>query len=546
MNITQVELIYNATAGIIMYSINQKFMIPNLSRTATKILRFLPFFLVFFWLIITIRLSVNSPYAPPGDDQRELAIINNIQNGNFTHDALYLGYRAWYPSLFHYYAAVLSKLFHFSAQQIFTRYTYIVSLPTVLITAFVFNVMFPPAIAFTALALFLFVIPWTTFLYALFTHPLTMAIGLFYLTFFCYWKSVTTKKILWSLLSGIAFGLVILEHPVTSIVTGLTISIYEVTQRRSWFHFLITMLTAFLISAPYTLPLIFIYHLKVQNTSGVVNLGTFGNLEAELPHLLFGYDFSRYLILFFLFTGLSVSLIKKTPLGRLALTAFITSITIMFASVAQVLKYIPQIIPFSVPNEFQGYYQASGLILIAIGLNFWTIKIAEILPKFRKVIFYLFPLFMICVVVLISFPDIVMRYESASRQLTSNNYGGWADVAKWINSHTRINDVFLVSQDRAHFVIGGLTGRKVVATLYGFANAFVDQKSRDEDSNRMYQTSDIKLFMEKAAIYNVKYVIVSDFEAYAVPQADFTKFKNQTHFRTVFNQKGIIIYQVIN
>ena len=54
-------------------------------------------FLSFWFLTIFSNTFDLKENLPPGDFQRDTAIILNIQNGNILLDANYLGERAWYP-----------------------------------------------------------------------------------------------------------------------------------------------------------------------------------------------------------------------------------------------------------------------------------------------------------------------------------------------------------------------------------------------------------------------------------------------------------------
>ncbi|WP_240921895.1 glycosyltransferase family 39 protein [Thermococcus sp. ES12] len=99
------------------------------------------------------------------------------------------------------------------------------------------------------------------------------------------------------------------------------------------------------------------------------------------------------------------------------------------------------------------------------------------------------------------------------------------EVSSWIWNNTERDDVIATSEE-VGMVLNALTGRPIVATLYGHGNTFIDNQKRREDLEQLF-TSSCNRKKEIVARYDVKVIItepfvyehwnVTDIECIAVP-----------------------------
>ena len=83
------------------------------------------------------------------------------------------------------------------------------------------------------------------------------------------------------------------------------------------------------------------------------------------------------------------------------------------------------------------------------------------------------------------------------------------DVSDWILNHMGRDDVIATSE-KAGMMLNALTGRPIVATMYGHGNTFLDNEQRRRDLATLFTRSceEEQLIAEK---YHVKYIILEPF-----------------------------------
>ena len=83
------------------------------------------------------------------------------------------------------------------------------------------------------------------------------------------------------------------------------------------------------------------------------------------------------------------------------------------------------------------------------------------------------------------------------------------EVSDWISGHTKRDDIIATSEE-AGMMLNALTGRPIIATMYGHGNTFIDNEQRRKDLATLFTGSceEKRLIVEK---YHVKYIVLEPF-----------------------------------
>ncbi len=85
----------------------------------------------------------------------------------------------------------------------------------------------------------------------------------------------------------------------------------------------------------------------------------------------------------------------------------------------------------------------------------------------------------------------------------------FVEVSEWIRTHASRDDVIATSEE-AGMMLNALTGRPIVATLYGHGNTFLNNDARRRDLETLF-TGSCNEKREVADRYNVRYIIIEQF-----------------------------------
>ncbi|OGG09605.1 hypothetical protein A2154_03035 [Candidatus Gottesmanbacteria bacterium RBG_16_43_7] len=187
--------------------------------------------LLILWFIHLCYFTPLVPFAPPGDYQRDAAIIYNILKGNLGRDPTYLKEVAFYPYLYHLYMAGIHIITGIPVQTLLVSYPYLVSVPTLTMILLGSYWLFSSTmviLVITVAALLSF--PWLRDAFAQATHSIILSFGIFTLTLSIYFKATTVRRFWLYILTGIAVALTIQTH----LVAGMTISAVIFFQISYW------------------------------------------------------------------------------------------------------------------------------------------------------------------------------------------------------------------------------------------------------------------------------------------------------------------------
>lgn len=85
----------------------------------------------------------------------------------------------------------------------------------------------------------------------------------------------------------------------------------------------------------------------------------------------------------------------------------------------------------------------------------------------------------------------------------------FVEVSEWIRTHSSRDDVIATSEE-AGMMLNALTGRPIVATLYGHGNTFLNNDARHRDLRTLF-TGSCNEKREVVDRYNVRYIILEQF-----------------------------------
>lgn len=95
------------------------------------------------------------------------------------------------------------------------------------------------------------------------------------------------------------------------------------------------------------------------------------------------------------------------------------------------------------------------------------------------------------------------------RWISSRPLPAEARAADWIKRNTGVYDVFLCRPQTGYRLVGGMTGRKLVAPLAGYANIAAPIARLREDNKRLLETDDPDEFRRLAVNeHQVRYLLV--------------------------------------
>jgi len=182
---------------------------------------------------------------------------------------------------------------------------------------------------------------------------------------------------------------------------------------------------------------------------------------------------------------------------------------------AYLRRFVGRSLPLLVPHEFQWHGQLAVGILAAIALVWIAREAAGYrgrVPGFSSPRSAPFAVgcAWACLVMLVIGPDAadaVRRIDD--RWISSRPLPAEARAADWIKRNTGVYDVFLCHPQTGYRLVGGLTGRKLVAPLAGYANVAAPVPKLHEDNKRLLKTDDPDEFRRLAVNeHQVQYLLV--------------------------------------
>ena len=504
------------------------------------------------------------------DQFREIGMAQAVLDHRYGSDQLYAGETIWYNPLTSTLTATVSFLTRIPIALVVTRAgPYLNLLAPIAFYVLVVS-LFNRRIALAAGAAFLFAPigdapAWAAPSYSpwIFSQSLTQAF--FYFGVLSWGKALRTSEGRWYLISGAMLGVTFLGHTAPAVILGaimvFTALKSSIAQRsgglRNVFHakeirgLAVSVAVAFVVGLPFTISILFHYHLKVVNS--VPSNWVYPPLAiGELPNLL-----RDHLSWVFLFAMIGLLALLFRPTNRESRTVLLSWLILCWVALAvNELQQIPspQLHLMFVPaHHFLFYATSAEYILFGIGLVVVCDFIAQrfgpnLHDKMRERgsralpsagVLYATGLILFIGCAWIVYPRRFDFTTARSQAIGFQERKAYLNGYRWILSNTKPDDVFLSLTGDLDLSVVGPADRKVVVTCQAeFSNPYVDWKARSEAATRMVDklAAGAPDALDALQQYNVNYIITSPM--------DFLEGAQFSYLSKQFADDDIVIYRV--
>lgn len=474
---------------------------------------------------------------------RDVGAAQNILDGGYGKDPIYLGEASWYPPLVSTLVAGISTITGTPAMVVAARAGIHLALLPLAAFSFLLWRSFGRIAVLCGVSGYLYLIhgpapAWlapslSPYLFAICLMHGAFCIGL-YMAFRL--ARPSASWLLWCG-SGLLVALAFLGHPSTAMIlcllmggVGVNVLLKVVQDKQPPFRQLtrVVVFTIIGLAGAWVLlsPVIEAYHMESQNSYSTT-WQMDGLLLTDLPRTLLKRPLFVNLLIGF---GFFVTLRGRDSISAILLyaTAIITGL-LLWSSVSSELANTHEqvvILSFVPAYHFVFYLELMGCLFFAVGCATvvkWSIghlqrrfsfpmyvrlhdQLRE--PRIRQATTAMGALLLLVLLPLVI--DLMHRkYESMVRKAAARPTDPYAPSFAFISAETAPTDVFL-TQDRVAMDLISPAGRKLVATDRYFSNPYVDLAPRAADRDSMFtfiQEDRVKDFLKLAAVYSVDFVI---------------------------------------
>ena len=528
--------------------------------------RRLPIALVLLMCVIALarNYAIVREFDWPGFDIefREMAAAQTLLDEGFGPDSSYQGERIWYNPLPAGVAAIGSRVTGVPLHKFIVRVGPWLNLLAPLALFWLVAVLFDAWCGVAATAAFLFMTGTNLPFYYSATYspwfaPENFGQAPFYVALLPLSRSFNAPSSGWRDAGiGALLGVIFLCHTAPALLFGgilLVLTAVEVLDRRAIKPAALrlgrVLGVALLVSAPFLLQIIGVYHLRVVNTlpsaspSGILDPNEFPVLAAKLMRLpviaaaLYAIRLAvrrdRAAVLLLAWIGLAGSFIGYRYISAAAQHVGLT---------------LPSIVP-----AYHFLFYSMAWVSIAFGCFICEAAawLARVRGWHREAVIMAAVLGLVAVHV----PSYLQRDDFTVIRAQARQTAGRLSVAgyEWVRAYATSDDVFLCTDGASLFLVAPAGGR-VVATDQYFSNPFVDWRTRDRDRAAMFhalRTHDFALFDQLAAGYHVRFIVApgsrldsldgqdSDLEFRFVPSE-----LPSDRFRKAFQAEDLTIFEV--
>lgn len=359
---------------------------------------------------------------------------------------------------------------------------------------------------------------------------------IFFASLLAYWYARRARWY-WAAGPGVLWGAAFLMHTAPAVVLGLVFlglagldvwSFRRSHRKRDVFLPLVRFLTmaaaAFLVSLPYTWPILSKYAFKIENPWPTWYVDPFIDLK-RLPQVLAE---SISISTLFALGGLVHLCLRRGNTRRKRLIMLWLAIPLLLLAYAFVWQFFDARriqLPHLVPGHHTLLFSyAVKALLIGAGIQGFINIALKLIARFagRTTGRNLEPgarwprttlaLLATAAVIGVSYPSFI-RWPDYTRTSDKAAYNAQHDDSRrtydWIVHSTEITDVFLCEWDLAARIVGA-TGRKLVANMIWYSNVYVDFQERVSAKEAMFEAiraGEAARFRELAAQWKVAYVL---------------------------------------
>ncbi|MEY2601205.1 MAG: hypothetical protein QOJ36_524 [Verrucomicrobiota bacterium] len=527
------------------------------------------FVLIAIALINGIKTTAGVAWPYDLDQFRDIGMAQAILDHRYGTDHLYLGETIWYNPLVSAIVAVISSVGRIAPPVVVTQAGAYLNLFAPIAFYILVTYLFDRLVALAAVAAFLFAPigdapSWAAATYSPWIFSQNLAQGFFYLTLVAYCKAIGSNQWRWHLIVGILLGITFLGHTAPAVILGMIMFVglimnpvtrSQVDVRSVLFRktlpLLLILVAAFIVSLPFTLSILFHYHLRILNP--VPSNWIYSPLAIDkLPDFL-----RRYLSWFSAIAALGLVVLIGRRSGQAGKIALLTWLMICCAALAvNELQQItsPQLHLMFVPaHHFLFYLRALENILFGIGLvwacRFLARGLSSLFRKrqnqldhFRREAEVAFVALAVAAFLILVYPKYRDRFDFTNARSQAVSFAErktYLDAYRWILANTKPVDVFLSLNGDLDLSIVGPADRKVVVISQPeFSNPYVDWKSRFNIASQVVDklTSAPSNALAALAANGVNYIITAP-----IDQFDRDPF---SFLSKEFAEDDVIIYKV--
>jgi hypothetical protein len=232
-------------------------------------------------LISGIKTSAGVAWPYDLDQFRDIGMAQAVLDHRYGADHLYLGETIWYNPLVSTIVAAISGVSGIAPPLVVTQAGAYLNLFAPIAFYVLVTYLFGRLVALVAVAAFLFAPigdapSWAAATYSPWVFSQNLSQGFFYLTLVAYGKAIESQQWRWHFVVGILLGVTFLGHTAPAVILGMIIVIglmmNPVPHRRlrpalipKTLPLLLILFVAFIVSLPFTISILFHYHLRILN-----------------------------------------------------------------------------------------------------------------------------------------------------------------------------------------------------------------------------------------------------------------------------------------
>lgn len=544
--------------------------------------RLIPYLVVLLLILYSLSIGMKSSTEIrrtfDGDLQRNLSQAQSMLDGNPLSDPNYLDEKIWYNPLVPAVTALISKVSGVPPDIVNLRAGAFLNILAPVCFFILLLLAFDAVTAAFSTFAMLFLITaglpvYFTGTYSPIMYALHFAPAFFFIGIIFHLKAVQTGISKWHFLTGVFLGLTFLAHTAPAVILGSVILVNtavqlhttgkiknkktEMSPRRIISGFVISMITAFVVSLPFLYSILFHYKMKIINTvpmdfiEPILQLGRFKEfISAAAPH---------WLVLIPVVAGLAVLIFKRNSSAAYKLFFIFAVIILAFMAynyLRQAVKFI--YLPLIVPSlHYVVYFTILEAFLFGLGTAFLISKIALSVPAVMQKIRIkirskekIERLSSVCLLLLVLIPAFIVlkpSYESRedfmqmkSPRLNQKLNKSYDLIYRWMLESTAPDDVFFNDSEAPDYIL--MSGRKFVVNPGGaqFSNPYVDYQGRMKDRNLMSQALENKrydIFLAKVKAYKASWA-VTDMNSYA----DY--WGSPGFLKEKFSARSAVVYKI--
>ncbi|AIF69152.1 hypothetical protein PAP_03660 [Palaeococcus pacificus DY20341] len=431
-------------------------------------------------------------YIVGGDTLVHTAIARGILLGRSPFlDQTYNIYPNWYPFFYHILIAGVSKLLNQPMEKITIYSPVMFSVLMVLVFYHTGKVIMDKTGGVISAYLSVLLLK-----HHIYPNPKELAPLLALLSFSCFVTAYAEEDIKKFVLSGILVGFSLFTHSLALPILAflLFVSMYKMDIRP-----LVSLITALIIFSPFMVNVALHSESNNVDVEDIYNYWANDTIGTQLKSILPPFELLPMIIL-----GVYVGLRRNNQT-----LIFLLQFFLVFAF----FRILPS---FTRPLGFNFYSARFSYMLPYIYLLILAFSFRELysLLKAKKREWLLLPILILIVTAgAVDFVEsqindrfVPVSYININQYFPKEHFG---DVAIWIVRNTKRDDI-IACHENFGMMVNSLTGRPIIATMYGHGNPFLDNIQRRRDLEILF-TSDTARKLEIIYKYNVRFIVVEPF-----------------------------------